>query len=148
MRKDDLECTTEGCNLAKEVSKATDTLEALKTALEQDKIDTKAGFAKFERKQDQIVEILSEWKAMMTEIKNIKDAQQRIDAEIIRDQNGLREDKIAIWNRINELEKNKAEKTDMKENRGWLWGLVIVILTVLINFIVDAFKAKIGIGGK
>jgi len=84
----------------------------------------------------------------MTEIKNIKDAQQRIDAEIIRDQNGLREDKIAIWNRINELEKNKAEKTDMKENRGWLWGLVIVILTVLINFIVDAFKAKIGIGGK
>jgi hypothetical protein len=108
--------------------------------------DTKAGFAKFERKQEQILEVLGDYKVLLNEIKNLRNDQQRLEEQFVREHTNAREESIAIFQRLNELEKSKADKAEMKESKGWLWGLLIMGLSVLANFVFDLLRGHISPG--
>jgi len=144
MEKFDIGCADKNCNVSEAFLRLQQELAKGREEQAKNQEDTKADFAKFEKKQDQILDVLSDYKVLLAEIKNLKGAQERLEEQLIRQDTKIRESDIAIFQRLNELERLKADKTDSDQNRGWLWGLALVALSVLANFLVDMFKSHVG----
>lgn len=96
---------------------------------------------RFETKQDNINDAISNHKAILALIENIKDNQEKVDERITRLEMGVRDNHGIIFKQLNELEKEKATKDEVKEGRGWVWGLVMAGITILINIAMKFFES-------
>lgn len=114
------------------------------TKVESVKIDVefiKKNQERFELKQDKMIDAISNHKAILEKLDNIKENQDKYEDRLNRFEDNVRGDKTAIYQKLNELETKKAEKDDTKETRSWLWGLVIAGLFLIINWVWDLIKS-------
>lgn len=94
---------------------------------------------KFAEKQDAILIILSEQKAMSVEIFNLKKSLDEFKDDIKSNLEDNKDTHINIYDKINHLEQNKADKSESSRTISWLWGGAILVISVLINIIADHF---------
>ena len=127
----------------KDLENLSDDLERLKNNFEKHEDEAGERFLKFEKKQDQILEILSDYKVLLSEIKNIKDTNALFEERLTRHETTVREIHAYINQRLTELEREKADKEDAKTTKGWVWAIVMLALTVLLNLLIKVFEGKI-----
>lgn len=105
-------------------------------SLEQAIVDVKKNQDKFSEKLDAMLIILAEQKALTVDLNNLKKTLDEFKESIKINTEDNKNTHINLYEKINLLEQGKVDKTDSKEFKGWVWGLIII----LINFLLNAFQ--------
>ena len=98
---------------------------------------------RFEDKQDQLIDAISNHKAILTEITNFKVNMEKTEERLTRFEMSNKENSVIIFGRLNDLEKGKADKSDVKESRGWLWAILIGVLGFSLSKLLEMFLGKL-----
>jgi len=96
---------------------------------------------RFENKQDQLIDAISNHKAILAEIKFIQENQEKQEDRMTRFEMNNRDNNILIFQKINNLEKTKAEASEVKEGKGWMWAGLVAVVAFVINKLWDVIFA-------
>lgn len=88
---------------------------------------------RFTEKQDTILLILAEQKAITVDLANLKKSIDEFKENMKHSFEDNKDIHVDLYAKINKLEQSKADKTESNRIVDWIWGGVILALSFLLN---------------